>query len=1468
MATDDSYLYDSIEVERNNSLGGYGGAAQSFTSPKINRGRYDHYQPGVSDSFDYHYVDANGHSLQTSVEFNPMQQLASHGSQWNYNGYQDGIQNYGYAHLNDDRNLMYSYGSNDGYMDHGGDDAGMFYDSIDASANNYEPYPYSNRFVDANADGEYRDPSGRYYNPSENSERNGIPITYHNPMADSIVRDSLEVGNDMSRYEDVDASYENFGNRRKHFDRKSTVNESTMSFKSQGSQGLMMSPGSENKPFFNPDVEAHQHAINIQSSWRGYNTRQEYQHLNQKAPKQAKVSPTPPEKEVSNSKGHDYNHHATVIQSSYRGYRVRKKNKEAGNRKDDTTKSSHDIIQNQDEAATVIQAGYRGYKSRRDFQNKQKGTTQQQDHNGPAGDEKMRNDKATVIQSSYRGYKARKELKIKKNTDIDDTIYIQGAVAGRDSRNNYEDEKRQHDSATVIQANYRGYRSRKQLKNGKQPQQTESDSEQYADRIQGAVKGKKVRIDHGHDGKKENDSAVVIQSNYRGYRTRKQMKERKVELDDDATKLQGALNTRKEHLDAKEDEDSATVIQGAIRGRESRQEYEERKRAHENATVIQASYRGYKVRKNQASVNVNEDATLIQGVVRGRDARKEVEATKEKDEDATKIQASYQEYKAGKGSPEKEADDEDATLIQGAVYGQRNREELDKAKEREENAAIIQAGYRGYKARKEMLNFPQLGGRPNNLSNDSEAQQKRDRNSVKNSSQSEKHNEEKSLEAAWDRNREMARKKATSSSQSKGQSSKTIGNRKYTEYLEHNKWAQRQDKRRAGEPVSRLPTMAAGSSAVHNGNVNKKDSAPRPAHSKSSNVSFSDPYYEHESRNYPKSPLPPAEYSDTSSVTSEEDSMVQKMERERLRSQILKEEKKQKRKPGEVHSKETLQAEIMNGKKERKLEEENEERMRKPKHEKYGKPRAKQIVRNYSSETLDSPLEDSESLYEFDPNAKRVKEYKLKGYRRKGKWIKPRQQSDDDDELNSMEDETSEDYEREPIPRAHGHPYASFGYPYGVPQYPFPMQNGMGMPEPPHVAFVPVPWNSMHPLEQTLLASQLGPAMQMPVPPGIPPANTSTSIPREKEEQQSKLVKPKVAPGKDFVEKNKTKAVTREHEKGSYKQLVMKQTKRNVENSDEILQEPPVKQEVPKMATKKKEPADMIATKTSINDGGTVKVDINLNIPPEQLAAMLGLDPRKIGIDPNAGNEIKSSGRKDPSPTKDISPVRDRSPIRDRNFNENAQVTHRINKGGNPVQKVSPSQRKPDQSVDQERMSVIKNEKGLPTKQKEPNPYKKIPPITTNHAKSERHRKDRSVSPKAIPQHRPVFYKPYTLDDYKALNLDIKLPVHLGPEHEKIEEKRKVKDRQESYAKYVREQNMTHMQTTNKFEKSNEIQTKLSRRKIGIEYSKSVPRPKQLQRDESDEDSSQPMNEQMQRIEELKRRHEQDKNAVAKTQSH
>merc|ERR550532_2125370 len=116
-------------------------------------------------------------------------------------------------------------------------------------------------------------------------------------------------------------------------------------------------------------------------------------------------------------------------------------------------------------------------------------------------------------------------------------------------------------------------------------------------------------------------------------------------------------------------------------------------------------------------------------------------------------------------------------------------------------------------------------------------------------------------------------------------------------------------------------------------------------------------------------------------------------------------------------------------------------------------------------------------------------------------------------------------------------------------------------------------------------------------------------------------------PGKDFVEKNKSKAVQKEQEKGSYKNIAMKNGK--VKNEQDQPME--VKSAgAPKQSNKfrRSNEAGLIEARTTASDTHHVKVDINLNIPPEQLAAMLGIDPSNITPRHRRSNVTRSLERK------------------------------------------------------------------------------------------------------------------------------------------------------------------------------------------------------------------------------------------------
>ncbi|CAK8674051.1 unnamed protein product [Clavelina lepadiformis] len=141
-------------------------------------------------------------------------------------------------------------------------------------------------------------------------------------------------------------------------------------------------------------------------------------------------------------------------------------------------------------AAKTIQTRYRRYVSHR-----------QLNKNGILGIKgEACNLAATKIQASFRGHKVRKEI-----------------IQAR---------KIQEKSVTKIQAAYRGYKTRKS-RFARKDQTISSKQDQSARKIQATYKHYRMRRKHVQKTKEHEDyiaAAVKIQSNFRGYATRKKLK--------------------------------------------------------------------------------------------------------------------------------------------------------------------------------------------------------------------------------------------------------------------------------------------------------------------------------------------------------------------------------------------------------------------------------------------------------------------------------------------------------------------------------------------------------------------------------------------------------------------------------------------------------------------------------------------------------------------------------------------------------------------------------------------------------------------------------------------------------------------------------------------------------------------------------------------------------------------------------
>lgn len=172
---------------------------------------------------------------------------------------------------------------------------------------------------------------------------------------------------------------------------------------------------------------------------------------------------------------------------------------------------------------------------------------------------------AILIQKNYRGYVSRKNVKSMKDQ-------AQAEEAQRKLK------EKENNSAILIQKNYRGYNSRKIVKSMKENSQSQLQSQEQTE-----VETQNKSIEN-----KELKSAILIQKNYRGYASRKIVKSMK-------------------------DSKNATVQNIVPQNESINQDIEEFSNFDEqtkNAIKIQSHYRGYRARKEVKNMSSHRSSTL------------------------------------------------------------------------------------------------------------------------------------------------------------------------------------------------------------------------------------------------------------------------------------------------------------------------------------------------------------------------------------------------------------------------------------------------------------------------------------------------------------------------------------------------------------------------------------------------------------------------------------------------------------------------------------------------------------------------------------------------------------------------------------------------------------------------------------------------------------------------------------------
>ncbi|XP_036437759.1 myosin-IIIa [Colossoma macropomum] len=375
--------------------------------------------------------------------------------------------------------------------------------------------------------------------------------------------------------------------------------------------------------------EKNKAAAKIQAHYRGHRERKSFEKKKEamqkeKAQKQ-EVSPKedrPPSESNQEGEGAEPDDAdekaAVVLQSNYRGYRERKKFKEQRER--NKTLSG-------DELAVPSSPGEDSGSETEEQLDVVAEEEEAEEANKKAGEEDVDTEQeakaATVIQSNFRGHKERKRLQEEgklpargtkaKNTQAEEKESVAESSPGQeetgDDKNTAQPtggEEEEAKAAVVIQSNFRGHKERKRLQEeGKIPKKNKKGEEVVEpplvgqDALAGTLEEIREEPSTGQEDQDEERAATVLQSNYRGHRERKRLKEQR-------EGAKGAPGPPDEEL--QEEEMGRDEEMGVQLEREKDAVTEEGQYDEERAAVkIQSNFRGYKDRKNLKATAQREE---------------------------------------------------------------------------------------------------------------------------------------------------------------------------------------------------------------------------------------------------------------------------------------------------------------------------------------------------------------------------------------------------------------------------------------------------------------------------------------------------------------------------------------------------------------------------------------------------------------------------------------------------------------------------------------------------------------------------------------------------------------------------------------------------------------------------------------------------------------------------------------------
>ncbi|XP_064618205.1 abnormal spindle-like microcephaly-associated protein homolog isoform X1 [Liolophura sinensis] len=441
------------------------------------------------------------------------------------------------------------------------------------------------------------------------------------------------------------------------------------------------------------DPEVAQAATKIQASFRGHKVRQEIkqQEVEKKSEGEIKTEGDNKEEEIDiDLNDPEVAQAATKIQASFRGHKARQEIKQQVEKKpegeikqDESKEEEIDIDLNDpdvSQAATKIQASFRGHKVRQEIKQQQvekksEGEIKTESDNKEAEIDIDLNDPevaqaATKIQASFRGHKVRQEIKQKQVVGENSEGEVK--TEGDDKEEEIDidlNDPEVEEAATKIQASFRGHKARQEIKQ-KQAEMKAADNEgvKTGEVTAKPDKGSKVpaaeeeEVDIDLNDPEVATAALRIQANFKGFKTRKALRNKKDDAPADAPSdapAQGEASTEPPAEKAAEEEIDIDL---------------EDPETEKAALKIQAGFRGYKSRKE-----IKND-----GDQSGESKAGETEETPGEE----KPTAATEESKAGGEEIDIDLEDPEVSAA----------------------ASKIQATFRGHKTRKDLKNSPSYSG--------------------------------------------------------------------------------------------------------------------------------------------------------------------------------------------------------------------------------------------------------------------------------------------------------------------------------------------------------------------------------------------------------------------------------------------------------------------------------------------------------------------------------------------------------------------------------------------------------------------------------------------------------------------------------------------------------------------------------------------------------------------------------------